>query len=169
MASASPDAAFIIDIDGGGMFKFQLMPRSINDSDAAQYTEYDILGRSTPLRGYVKGGPRSLEFAAQLFYDPIADGPGRSKGAIKKDIDFLRSLVRPDYAGGLRPPHRCLIVIGANIQMIGVLDSVNVQYASDTTVWDPGPGLAHGAVVALKFSEVKDIPLDTYDVRGGAF
>ena len=168
MGYSTPSACFIIDIEGGGMCKFQFMPDEIVDSDSANYAEYPIAGRSAPLRGYIGGPPRTLEFTLKFFANPTADGAPKSPGEIKLDIDFLKSLTRPDYAGGLKPPHKCLIIIGAQVQMIGTCDNVSVSIGHGVP-WDLGPGLAHGASVSLRFAEAKDIPLDVYDVRGGSF
>ena len=168
MGHSTLDAAMIIDLEGGGMVKLQFIPESITDSKRAQFTDYDILGRSSPLKGYQFGPSRTLEFTAKFFASPEQDNPMPSPGLIKIQTDWLLSLPYPDYGGGIKPPHKCLVTIGANIQIIGVCTAASAIYKQGTP-WDLGPGFTHGVEVSLMFEEVKDTPLDVWDRRGGGF
>lgn len=169
MGYSSPDAAFIIDLDGGGMFPFQFIPETISDSKSASFNDYDILGRSIPLKGYRGSPSRTLQFTVRMWTDPTADGAPLSVGQIKQRTDFLRSLVYADYSGGIKPPHKCLITIGLNFQMIGVCTQAAPTVSRNSNVWDLGPTLSHGMEVQLTFEEVGDVPLSTFEVRAGAF
>ena len=161
--------AMIIDIEGGGIFKFQLIPNTITDSKSASYTPYNILGRSSPLQGYQMSQPRKIDFqGVKLFASPTANGPPMPPPLIKQQVDFVLSLPYPDYAGGIKPPHKCLLIFGGNVQMIGVCESASASYEAGTP-WDLGPGLTHGVTLSMSFMEVKDVPIDTWTRRAGGF
>lgn len=160
--------AAITDIDGGlGTFRFQFIPGVLRDADQPQYATYGIIGRSTPLLGYEGGGPRTLDLKITMFARPVMDGPGKTVGEIDRDVKFLRALVRPDYASGLKPPHRCYVYVGSSVRMIGVCKSCVIEYP-EKWPWEVGPGLIHGVEAMLQFAEVRKSPLDCYDVLGGA-
>jgi hypothetical protein len=167
MGSSTPDVCFISDIDNGRDYYFQFMPASISDSKSAAYADYAIQGRSSPLKGYQHSPSRTLSFTVKMWAQPTQDDESITPSKIKDDVDFLRSLVYPSYSGGIKPPPRCHILIGANIEMFGVCKNVQVNYDANQNVWDLGPGFAHGPTVALVFEEIAVIPLDTFDVRGG--
>lgn len=167
MAYSTLDNAFILDIEGGGKYTFQFLPESITDSKSSNWNEYVILGRSSPLRGYSYGPSRTVGFTVVMFADPTMDGPGLSPGEIKQKTDWLLSLPYPDYNGGIKPPHRCFINIGSNIQMTGVCLSASAEYKRGKP-WELGPGLTHGVEVSLQFAECVDIPLGVAERRGGA-
>ena len=166
MGYSTLDAAYIIDIDGGGSFKFQFIPASITDTKSNSPVYYSILGRSSPLSGYATGTPRSLSFTVVMFADPTADGPKLSTAEIKKRKDWLLSLPYPDYGGGLKPPHRCFINIGDDIKFVGQCTTASAIYQGKP--WDLGPGLPHGVEVSLTFEECLNVPVDLNDRRSGS-
>lgn len=170
MSFSTPDQCFIKDIDGGDKtYTFQFIPSSITDSKNANYADYAIQGRSSPLKGYQNSAPRILSFTVKMWAQPTQENDSPTPADIKADVDFLRSLTYPDYQGGLKPPHRCLVQIGENVRMYGVCKSVTVSYNANENVWDLGPGYAHGPSVSLVFEEIANTPLDTWDVRDGAY
>ena len=153
-------------MDGGGSLKLQFLPDSISDSKRANFADYPILGRSSPLRGYQMGPPRTVEFTAVFFAAPHQENATPSPAEIKTKVDWLMSLPYPDYSAGIMPPHRCFVQIGENISLIGVCTNASAVYKKGVP-WDLGPGYAHGVEVSLTFEEVRDVPVDVYDVRGG--
>lgn len=166
MSYSTLDNAIITDMDGGGSMKLQFMPDTITDSKRANFTDYVILGRSSPLKGYQNGPSRTIEFTAVFFASPHQENPSPTPGEIKTKVDWLMSLPYPDYSAGIMPPHRCFVQIGENVSLIAVCTAASVTYRKGIP-WDLGPGLVHGAEVSLSFEEVKDVPVDVYDVRGG--
>lgn len=169
MTFSTPDQCFIVDTVTQDRYTFQFIPQSVQDSKMANYADYAIQGRSSPLKGYHTSGARQLSFTLKMWAQPNQDDPTPSPSQIKQDVDLLRSLTYPDYDGGIKPPHLCYIQIGENVRMFGVCKSVTVGYDANQNVWDLGPGFAHGPTVSLVFEEVANNPLDTFDVRGGGY
>jgi len=167
MGYLDPTRCNVYDIEAERQFTFQFIPETISDSKGSNWATYNIQGRSSPLRGYSSGPSRTIRFTAVMFVDPVADGTTKSLSQIKQDVDFLLSLPYPDYSGGLKPPHKCLVNIGDIVQGFqAVCTNAQADYIGSWP-WEPGPGLPHGVRVSLEFAEVQDSPLDTLDRRGG--
>lgn len=170
MAHSTADNAYVIDLEGGYTCTFVLKPSSLSDSKQANFAQYDILGRSSPLFGYQTGPPRTIEFTLIMFAEHIADGNKKTIDQVEQDKNFLLSLPYPDYRGGIKPPHRCLISIGQSFKMVGVCAAASAD-APENYPWEVGPGLIHGVQMRMSFIEVpkNGIPLDTYDRRAGGY
>ena len=167
MSYSTLDNATIVDLIDGSRYTFQFLPESITDSKGANFGDYAILGRSAPLKGYQYGQSRTLEFTVRMFADPTADGPPKSTGQIKFEQDWLLSLPYPDYNGGIKPPHLCLVSIGDSLVMQGGCTHASANYKSGTP-WELGPGLTHGVEISLRFEECNDLPLGLANRRVGA-
>jgi len=167
MSYSTPDNAFILDTVIGDQFIFQFIPETIEDDKGSNWALYDILGRSSPLRGYKSGPSRTISFTVRMWASPTA-ADGRSPGKVKQDMDFLLALPYPDYSDSIAPPHLCIVHIGENIEMQGVCTNAKLSINARDNVWDLGPGFSHGVNIAMRFEETLDDPLDVYDRMGGA-
>ena len=148
---------------------FQFMPNSIRDSKNAVYNDIPIIARSVPVKNYSYSGARTISFTLEFFASPEA-GPSTifSPLIIKTRIDALRALVYPDYSGFIvKPPPRCIVMVGLQLAFMGICKSVNVNY-SNQSPWDLFPVvLAHHATIDLTFEEALNIPLSNTEVRLG--
>jgi len=158
--------SFIYDFHDGSRIFFQHMPDDISDSKQANYTDYPIIGRSVPLKGYNNSASRVITLTLQFYSMPIEGEPFPDPYVISKWVDKLRSFTYPDYSrGGILPPHSFLLCIGGFITMKAVMTQYNVTYPANT-IWTPGLLLPYGSRVALTMAEVEDTPPSTEEVSG---
>jgi hypothetical protein len=166
---SKPSSCYIIALEAsGGPYYFQFMPESITDSKSANFTDYSILGRSHPIKGYQNSPSRSIEFSVMLFAQPTAQDSSYTVSKVKKDVDFLLSLPYPRYDGGIKPPPKCHVKIGNNIEMIGVCTSASASYRKGVP-WSGSGENAHGVEVSLRFEEVGETPIGQSERSNGKY
>jgi len=180
---ASLKQAFIRDLDATEISKeentlyFDYIPEEITDSKTANYNLIDIPGRSEPIVGYINSSLR--EFSLHLIFlagvgqakqagfyanaDPSKDPD--SATVVKQKVDWLRSLVHPDYSNPnfVRPPHKIFLGLGKLIRSTCVVGSVNATYKGP---WDRDL-LPYLAEVDVSFQEVNEVPPGVNEVRRG--
>jgi len=159
---------------------FGYIPEEFSESKTANWNLVDIPGRSEPIVGYVNSTVR--EFSLTLLF---MAGVGQSKyvnaesgyvdtgtsvddddaRAVKKKVDWIRSLTYPDYDNPnfVRPPHRVLLCIGKLIKSVCVVSTVGVNYKAP---WDENL-LPLVAEVSLTLQEVNKVPPGYTEVRNG--
>jgi len=88
-----------------------------------------------------------------------------SATAVKQKVDWLRSLLYPDYSNPnfVRPPHKVFLGIGKLIRSQCVVASVNANYKGP---WDEDL-LPYLAEVDVSFQEINEIPPGVNVVRAG--
>ena len=147
---------------------FQFMPKNITDSKAAVYQDLVTYARSSPYKSYSNSGARQISLTLEYFAAPEQGLRIIDPIIIKNRIDAIRSIAYPTYrAFTIKPPPRCLIIIGMQMAFLGVCKSVNVNYSGESP-WGTLPlVLAHHATVSLTFEEALKIPLSSGDVRMG--
>ena len=168
MGYSEPSNCFIRDLVTGEQYDFQFMPESLIDSKQASFTDYIILGRSSPLKGYQYGPSRTMEVTLLLFAAPTMGNDAPQPADVNDKKNFLISLMYPDYDGGIKPPHKCLIQVGDGYAMVGVCTNASAS-PMEKTPWEDPPGYPHGQKVSVRFEEVKDYPLGVADRRTGSY
>lgn len=171
--SASPAAAqlrqyYIYDTEGGATFEFHAMPvNGYSVSKNVNWIPTEIPGRSSPILGYQ--GSNSLTFNINIpLFASIEAGDGRTPDNVQESIHFLLSLAYPDYrGGGVKPPHKCMIVMGKQFSALAVMSSISIDAEGP---WDAQTGgLTIKAMVSTSWYDVSDRPHDTWEVRAGVF
>lgn len=153
--------------------QFGYIPEEISESKTANYNLIDIPGRSEPIYAYMNSSPREISlhimFVAGIGQDKTVN-TGNSTieddaVMVKQKVDWLRSLVYPDYsvAGIVRPPHRILVSIGNLIKSICITTSVSPVYKAP---WDESL-LPYIAEVDISFQEVNEVPYGSTDIKAG--
>lgn len=163
---------------------FDYIPEEITDSKSANWNPIDIPGRSEPIMGYTSSSSRELSLhlmfvagvgqsttpssfhVANASEDGVRPEPDSAVG-VKVKVDWLKSLVNPDYSNPnvVKPPHRILLSIGRLIKSICIVSTVNVLYRSP---WDEYL-LPYIAEVDLSLLEVNKVPPGFSDVRLGLY
>jgi hypothetical protein len=151
----------ILDTKTGEFIKFQMMPDSISDSKSVNWNQIQIVGRSHPILAYDSSASRTFSFTLYFFAHPSHEDP-TTQGTVVENIRFLTSLTYPDYGGGVKPPHKCVLRIGSMIQWAVVAQDISVSY---TPMWKNG--LPVYASVSCTFIESADNPVDYGTVRSG--
>lgn len=138
---------YIRDLDANYTLVFQMMPE-VSISKSVRWNYIEIIGRSHPVLGYASSGPKTYTFTLMFFANPSSEDK-RSLDQISRDLRFLESLAYPDYdRGGVFPPHRCLIKLGSQSKMVGVIENVDIY---DKTLWKDGkPVYAEAAVTFIE-------------------
>lgn len=165
--------AYIFDlVDQQTRVEFQFLPNDATESKAASYVPHDILGRSSPIFAYSGSSARQLSLTLQFLVNPFQDDDSWDITEIKGHINWLRSLVWPDYANGIiQPPHRVMVRLGNVMAMEAVaLDYALTLPSGGIWAFDDGgigPTDAHYYSVKLDFQEVRLIPPDLHQIRAG--
>lgn len=156
-------SSYIRDIDGGGSVYFQMMPE-VTESKSVNWNQIEIIGRSHPILGYSSSAPRTVAFTLTFFAHPSTED-GTTLTDVSRNLRFLLSLAYPDYGGGgVKPPHRCVIKLGAQSKMVGVISDVAVTYK---TLWMNG--LPVHAEASVTFIEAYKFPMSYGIIRGGSY
>lgn len=154
----------VIDLVTGTTFRFHAIPQEgYSDSKSVTWIDTSIIGRSSPIKGYQDSRPRRVSLTVPL-HTSTEQTDFTSPEDVKKACDFFLSLAYPDYSGGIKPPHKCLLIMGKQIRLKCVMSNVDVRYLPP---YDIGSGLAYNAVVSCTFEEVDDIPKSYSEVRAG--
>lgn len=154
----------VIDLVTGTPFKFMAIPEEgWSEDKSVTWVDTSIIGRSSPLKGYQDSRPSRINLTIPL-HSWVEQSDSTTPEDVKKAADFLYSLAYPDYSGGIKPPHKCLIMMGKQRKIKAVMSSCSIKY---TPPFDLDTGLAYNATVTCTFEEVDDIPKDYRDVRNG--
>ena len=154
----------VIDLITGTSFKFHAIPaEGWSENKSVNWSNTSIIGRSSPLKGYQDSGPRRVSLTIPL-HSWVEQTDNTTPQEVKRWCDFFMSLAYPDYSGGIKPPHKCLVMMGKQLKMKCVAISVDVRYLPP---FDLDTGLAYNAVVSVIFEEVDDVPKDYKVVRNG--
>jgi hypothetical protein len=161
--------AYILDlVSKDRRLEFQFLPTDAVESKSAKYTGHDILGRSTPIFAYSGSEARSLRLTLQFYVAPFQRNDSPSLNDIADHVNFLRSLVYPDYQTAIEPPHKVIVRLGDLVAMEAICQNYSLSFPSN--VWDVGntlPGLPYHCAVSLDFLEVRGIPPDFSDIQNG--
>jgi hypothetical protein len=158
--------AYIRDMVDGSKLEFQFLPTNASESKSARYIPHDIIGRSTPLLAYSNSDARVVGLTLEFFVSPFGGDSTPSLNTIKSHIDWLRSLVYPDYSNGILPPHKVMIRLGDVLAMESIVTSYSLSFPHN--IWQlPGPSLPHHFAMKLDFMEVRAIPPSFDSVRSG--
>lgn len=156
----------IIDMETDDKFVFHAMPEGgYSISKSARWADTDIIGRSSPIKGYSGSDAASFSLRIPLF-SSIEQGDDRTPYDVRDGVRFFLSLTYPDYKNGIKPPHRCILFMAEQFYAIVVPMSCSIDFPGP---WDKASGLSFRAIVDISFQEVDDIPKDLNDVRGGVF
>lgn len=165
MSSKIARKHWIRDLETSESFYFHAMYESDSGYDitkSANWYSTGILGRSSPLQGYQDSSPATWTLDIPIFSSMEQDD-GRTVEDVDRAIKFFLSMPYPDYDGGVKPPHKYLIVPGAQLMPFTVIpQTVSVNPLGP---WDEN-GMSHRARVRATFYEVDDIPKSYRDVRG---
>jgi hypothetical protein len=145
---------------GGVGFVFPCAPESVSDSNQASYSSVNILGRSEPFQYYTGSGPRTVSTAFKMHTDMCDD-----VSYIYKITKIVESACYPDYGNNIAAT-RCHLHLVNNIDITGIITSVNTQYSGPIIMdepWDEG----EYAVIDLSFSvtEVTGTPFSRSQIR----
>lgn len=155
----------IIDMETGDYFVFHAMPENGYSLDKqVRWADTDILGRSSPIKGYTSSDAASFSIRIPLF-SSIEQGDTRTPYDVLSATQFFLSLTYPDYQNGVKPPHKCMLLFGQ--QIIGAIVvpmGCSIEYPGP---WDTASGLSFRAIVSMTFQEVADIPWDYKEIREG--
>lgn len=108
-----------IEVNGNIQF-FPGFPESVSDSNSANYSAINILGRSEPLQMYVGSGPRTVSVSYKMHME-MADN-------IEDLVDLVESACYPNYNGSIAAP-KCILVIGDTIRIQGVVTNVTANWS----------------------------------------
>lgn len=154
-------SCILIDVETQDSIEFQMMPDGISDAKSANYNHIEIVGRSHPVLGYSSSGPRTISFTLIFFGNPSLEDT-TTVAKVSKNLKFLLSLVYPDYSSGVKPPHRCVLRLGNQVNMICVVSDVNINYRH---LWDENgqPVYAEASVTCI---EADPYPITFSTIRG---
>ncbi len=153
------EQSYIADIETGTIMRFQMMPE-VTDTKSVNWNFIEIIGRSHPILGYSSSAPRTLAFNLMFVAHPSHED-GTTAIQVRDNLRFLQSLAYPDYSGGVKPPHRVLINLGAQTKMVGVIQDVSIIYKD---FWINNlPVVAEAAVTAI---EANQKPISYSVIRG---
>lgn len=156
----------IIDLTKGGEFKF-LLPESYTETLPVSWDTSPILGRSVPPVGYNNSGPRSIQLEITLMAGAgYYDLPGKTHDQVMEimynDINFVRSLVYPDYDYTIvQPPSTVLLSCGSQIKLKGVVSGCSVTYQKPFD----SQNRAMRVLLSVTISQVADEPPSYSDIR----
>lgn len=157
----------LIDTETNEALTFQMMPDGISDSKSVNWNNIEIIGRSHPVLGFASSGARTISLPLTFFaLNGGGIGPHRTEDqtsidTVSKNLKFLLSLAYPDYSKGVMPPHRCVLVLGEQVNMICVVADVNITYRS---LWKDGkPVYAEASVTLI---EADPYPITYSKIRG---
>jgi hypothetical protein len=145
---------FLVDYDTGDYLDFQYNPAEIADEKTTAYAAIRIPGMSHPRYQYVAGEIRRIAFRVELF-----------KGDVRRQVEWLRSLLYPEHAGTMlrNAPHRVLLFFGELYP--GVLCIVREVKARYFQLFDRDTLLPQRAEVDLVLEEFVDESVDFSQVR----
>ncbi len=134
--------------------QFQFNPEEISDEKSADYAAVKVPGLSHPRYQFVAGEARRISFKLSFF-----------KGPVKRNVDWLRSLVYPEHQKTMmkNAPHRVLFFFGDLYP--GLTCIVRQVNARCFDIFDPATLLPQHAEVDLTLEEVVDRSVDYRQVR----
>lgn len=120
-------SAYIVSLVTGETIPLVTAPESLGESISANYNEQDILARSAPMIAYTSTGARKVTISMKLHEDVLPSGYN-----INSYINSLKSLVYPEYSGsGNLTPPSAKLMMGTSLNVIGVVNSVEVNWITD--------------------------------------
>ena len=167
MSSRSAIRRYVIqDLDTGERFRFHAFfehDSGYSISKAANWVETGIIGRSSPIQGYQDSAPFRITLTIPL-HASMEQYDARTPEDVDRAMRFFLSMPYPDYSGGIKPPHRYLLIMAGQLWPLEVIP-IDVD-VNPLGPWDTGTGKCHRAVVRASFLEVDEIPKDYRFVRG---
>lgn len=144
----------IINMNTGRIIEVYLLPDEFSDSNAANFSEIALQGRSAPLIAYENSGPRQLTMTLQLHHD-------MQPGGILQAVNNLKALTYPKYSARVQPP-KCYIRFGNMVKATAVCTDASVSWKKPYR-----DGIYLNADVSLSFKTLQELPLSTEDVENG--
>lgn len=151
---------WIKDLETGTIMRTHAMPETYSDSKSPTWSNTNIIGRSSPIKGYSHSESRKITFVFNFHSSVEQDDPTTPQD-VYEACQFLISLAYPDYDGGIKPPHAVLISLGP-LTMRGVVSNVQATYKGP---WDINTGHPYNASVSVTVDEADYIPKSYSEIR----
>lgn len=161
------DYGYLIDLTHGGEFKFYVP--EFSESAGVNWQDVEIIGRSVTVKAYNHTSSRKITLNLDLFagegvYEFDSEEEAMTK--LHKDVNFLKSLEYPDYSNPIvRPPSTVQLILGANINLVGVIESVTVDNKKPLDAQNRSMYVS----VAINFAQTAIDPPDYLDIRKGDY
>lgn len=155
------DKGTLVDLTNDGSFEFYL-PSDITSNNSVNYESSSIKGRSAPLQGYETTGPRSIDVSLTLAAGIKPYDTGDMVDRMHKDINFVESLLYPDYSSAyVLPPATVLLSLGPDIRVKGVMTNFSKNYKAPLDE----KGRYMICDISFTITQVTDDPPDYTDIR----
>ena len=140
---------------------FVHIPETIPDSNAADYAEQQLYGRSEPVRAYSATGARSLSLS--LIF--VNHEEGKAKEEVFDRVNWLKHTIYPEYEADLvLPPPVLILLLGSFVRMRCIAKSVDVQWGAP---YVPGTMYPMQAEVSISLEEVNPDPVSGSEILVG--
>lgn len=155
LTARDPINFYVMNLNTNKIIFFPTLPESVSDSVSANFDDEQVRGRSSPFKGYINTGPRSISFTVTLYQDYCTEGIVQTERA-------LRALVYPGKDSVILSPV-CMFRLGNFFQVKGAPTSISTE-------WRPPykNGVYSFADVTIGLDEVEDVGITSADVEGGA-
>lgn len=138
---------------------FPCYPESVSDSNVANYSAQNILGRSEPFQYYTGSGPRTVNVSFEMHCEMCDD-----INYVYELVDEVQSACYPNYSSAVAAT-KVTFHVAHNININGIIPSVDTEFSGPilNTLIDPYSQTPYPryAVVKLSFSVI--------EVTGNAF
>lgn len=140
------------------------LPDEIDDSYSANFTQTDMLGRSSPPINYGNGGPREINFSIFVREDLVPDGED-----ITEVVNKFRSLSYPEYVKGVVIPPELIVRMGDMFSIRAVCNNVAVSWEKPYGTTSEGNTAYYQAEISLSFQESvgQDVSYSASEVMSG--
>lgn len=151
---------YLTDLTNGGEFRF-IVPE-FDESVKANWDSTSVLGSSADVKGYNSTQSKSITISIDVAAGVHPYDVSNPVDKLIADIEFLQSLVYPDYSKAIVfPPPNVLLYLSTDKKLKGIVEDVSVQYKK------PYDLMNRPMVANISFTVVQstDYPPDYTDIR----
>lgn len=114
-----PDCYVIVN---GTTMHFPCYPESISDTDTANYSAQNILGRSEPFQIYNNSGPRTVSVSFTMHREMVHNGYSYEADYdyVENLVNLLKSACYPNYGSSIAAV-KVTLVVGKNTKITGII------------------------------------------------
>lgn len=164
------DYGYLIDMTHGGEFKFYVP--EFSEQAGARWSNIEIRGRSVDVLAYEGTTSRSITVSLDLYagvglYKANSGEDGiDTVDRLHKDAYFVKSLEYPDYTNAItRPPAVVHLILGAAINISGVVSGVTVEHLKPLDQYNRAMYLK----LSFTVTQIATNPIDYTDVLKGQY
>ena len=152
---------YITELSTGDTLHFDHIPNQVTTQKAANWNDVEILGRSEPLKGYSGSSAKAISLALQFSASYDQDDEGTYE-KLETRLNFLDSLVYPEYEEHTIPPSRVLLSFGDWLKQVSIVRDISIQRNAP---WDTQTVFPTTAEVTMTIEEANNNPFSRSDIR----